>query len=109
MATAQSNLFRALRKASLLGTGEAVTDGELLESFIARKDEAAFEVLVRRHGPMVYAVCRRMVGDAHGAEDAFQATFLVLARKAGSVVPQAAVGNWLYAVAYRTARRAKAV
>src|SRR5207247_11352285 len=69
----------------------------------------AFEALVRRHGPMVLGVCRRMLGHAHDAEDAFQATFLVLVRKGASVQPREAVGNWLYGVACRTAQRARAV
>src|SRR5713226_1102015 len=96
-----------LRRAVLLRDGAGMTDGELLESFVTCKDEAAFEALVRRHGPMVLAVCRRVLGNEHDAEDAFQATFLVLVRKAVSIVPRALVGNWLYGVAQMTARRAK--
>ncbi len=85
-----------------------MTDGQLLDRFLLFRDAAAFEALVRRHGPMVLGVCRRMVGDLHDAEDAFQATFLVLVRKAASVAPREAVGNWLYGVAYRTALEARA-
>src|SRR5262245_11157184 len=110
MATKAANntVFGHLRRVALLGAGPELTDGQLLEQFIGRRDETAFAVLVRRHGPLVFGVCRRMLGNLHDAEDAFQATFLVLARKAPTVVPREAVGNWLYGVAYRTARRAKA-
>src|ERR1700730_10850243 len=108
MATAQMNtVIRHLRRAVLLQDGAARTDGELLESFINQKDEAAFEALLRRHGPMVLAVCRRVVRNHHDAEDAFQATFLVLARKASSIRPRGMVANWLHGVAYRTAMKAK--
>lgn len=84
-----------------------LTDAQLLERFIAHRDDAAFEAMVRRHGPMVLAVCQRVLSDYHDAEDAFQATFLVLVRKAASIVPREMVGNWLYGVAYQTAVRAK--
>ena len=73
-----------------------LTDGQLLGQFIATQDQAAFEALVRRHGKMVFSVCRRLLGNAHDAEDAFQATFLVLVRKAASISPREAVGDWLY-------------
>jgi RNA polymerase sigma factor (sigma-70 family) len=86
----------------------AATDGELLRRFLAARDETAFAALVRRHGPMVLGVCRRVLGDRHDADDAFQAAFLVLVRKAGSVVPRERVGNWLYGVACRTALAVKA-
>src|SRR5689334_2454670 len=85
-----------------------LSDAALLERFAVRRDDGAFRLLVERFGPMVLGVCRRVLGDVHAAEDAFQATFLVLARKAPSLVRQELVGNWLWGVALRTARRAKA-
>src|SRR5262245_58642658 len=85
-----------------------LSDGQLLEHFIAERDEASFAALVERHGTMVFGVCRRVIGHVQDAEDAFQATFLVLVRKASSVVPREAVGNWLYGVAHRSALEAKA-
>jgi RNA polymerase sigma factor (sigma-70 family) len=102
------HVLRQLRK--LTGAnGEAdLSDGELLERFHARRDEAAFAVLVERHGPMVLGLCRRVLGDLHDAEDAFQATFLVLAKKAGSIRKQEALGCWLYGVARRVANSARA-
>jgi RNA polymerase sigma factor (sigma-70 family) len=88
--------------------GGAMTDGELLGCFASSRDNAAFEALVRRHGPMVLGVCRRVLQHAQDAEDAFQATFLVLARKAPSVRQRELVGNWLYGVAHRIALSARA-
>lgn len=87
--------------------GNELADGQLLRSYVASRNEAAFELLVRRHGPMVLGVCQRLLGNPHDAEDAFQATFLILARKATSVTPAELVGNWLYGVAYRTALEAR--
>src|SRR5262249_30716354 len=90
-------------------TAEA-TDGELLTRFAACRDELAeiaFEALVRRHGPMVLRVCHQVLGDRHSAEDAFQATFLILARRAGSIRQPELLGNWLHGVALRTAREAR--
>lgn len=92
-----------LRKVLLLPDGGGLTDTQLLELFITRRDEAAFEALVRRHGPMVHGVCRRIALHEHDAEDAFQATFLALARKAASLRQRELVGNWLYGAAYRAA------
>src|SRR3954469_25327545 len=109
---ASDHLTCALRRVRrLMGVrlSKELTDGELLECFIARRDEAAFEALVQRHGPMVLGVCRRVLRDPHDAEDAFQATFLVLVRKAPSVRPPEMVGNWLYGVAHRTALEARKV
>ena len=84
------------------------TDGELLMRFIRHRDEAAFETLVRRHKSSVYSVCYRVLGNAHDAEDAFQATFLVLARKAKRFQSAASIGGWLFRVALRTANNARA-
>jgi RNA polymerase sigma factor (sigma-70 family) len=92
------------------GSVSGLTDRQLLERFNARRDrtgEAAFSALVMRHGPMVLTVCRQLLGDRHLAEDVFQAVFLVLARKARSIRDPDLLGNWLYGVALRTARKAR--
>src|SRR5579871_2334791 len=81
-------IIHQLRKAVLVHDGAGLTDGQLLTLFIDRRDEGAFEALVKRHGPTVLGVCRRLLRNPHDAEDAFQATFLVLVRKAASVVPR---------------------
>jgi len=85
-----------------------MTDAQLLECFVTRRDEVAFEALVRRHGPMVLGLCRRVLRNPEDAEDAFQATFLVLVRKGASIRQGELLGNWLYGVAYRTALEARA-
>jgi RNA polymerase sigma factor (sigma-70 family) len=84
------------------------TDAELLERVAVRAEPVAFEVLVRRHGPLVWRVCRRLLGHVHDAEDAFQAVFLVLARKAPSIRRGESLPGWLQAVAFRVARKARA-
>src|SRR5262245_33939635 len=106
-ASSVNRLVGHLRRAALLQDGGR-TDAQLLEDFLACREEAAFEALVCRYGPMVLGVCRRILGNAHDAEDAFQATFLVLVRKAHTIRPRERVGGWLYGVAYRTALRGRA-
>jgi RNA polymerase sigma factor (sigma-70 family) len=100
-------VIQYLREAVEPPGAAGVSDGELLERFLGRRDESAFELLVRRHGGMVLGACRRLLRDEHEAEDAFQATFLALARKAGSIGRREAVGAWLYRVACRAARQAR--
>src|ERR1700738_4529423 len=110
MATGQMReILQDLRKALHQREQTDLSDGQLLERFVSRREEAALEVLVRRHGPMVWGVCRRLLRSHHDAEDAFQATFLVLVRKAGSVRKREMVGNWLYGVAHQTALKARAL
>src|SRR5262249_18374088 len=82
-------------------------DAELLERFVSRRDESAFAALMARHGPMVFGVCRRVLRHAQDAEDAFQATFLVLVRRAAAIGRRDLLGNWLYGVACRGAGRAR--
>src|SRR5262249_38278078 len=87
---------------------DAPTDGQLLEHFACRRDEAAFEALLERHGRMVWNVCWRVLANSSDAADAFQATFLVLVRKAGSIAKRDSVASWLYGVAHRVALDARA-
>jgi RNA polymerase sigma factor (sigma-70 family) len=89
------------------GTVTGLTDAELLERYLDRRDEVAFEALVRMHGPMVLGLCRRLLRDGQDVEDAFQATFLILVRKAPSIRDRTLLANWLYGVAYRVAIRAR--
>src|SRR5262245_17710419 len=100
-------VLRYLRKVAGASETDEPTDGQLLECFAATGNETAFAELVQRHGPLVLGVCRRVLNDAHAADDAFQATFLVLARKAASIRKRDSVSSWLYGVAYRTARKAR--
>jgi len=101
-----ATLVRHIRHLAGWETGQ-ISDRVLMERFVAGRDERAFEALVRRHGPMVLRVCRRILRAEQDAEDAFQATFLVLARKAGVLHRQESVGNWLYGVATRLSLRAR--
>jgi RNA polymerase sigma factor (sigma-70 family) len=105
-ASPTTSVIETLRRAALLRDGMGLGDGELLGRFLEHRDEAALAALVRRHGPMVWGVCRRLLGH-HDAEDAFQATFIVLVRKATSIAPREMVGNWLYGVAHQTALQAR--
>src|SRR5262245_32392613 len=108
MATRQANpVLQHIRGLTTGGALSRLADRELLERFTAGRDQDAFEAMVRRHGPLVLRVCRSVLRDEHAADDAFQATFLVLARKAGSLRRQELLGNWLYGVAHRVAARAR--
>jgi RNA polymerase sigma factor (sigma-70 family) len=109
MASPINEAVQHFRRAVLGQDGAGLSDGQLLGRFVEQRDEAAAAALVRRHGPMVWGVCRRVLGHAHDAEDAFQATFLVLARRAASIIPREMVGNWLYGVAHQTALKARAL
>src|SRR5262245_61812264 len=107
MATRRTHLLRGIRQWATGQGARGLTDRQLLDRFVAHREEAAFAALVERHGPTVLRVCRRVLRDGHAAEDAFQATFLVLARKAGSITRGELLGNWLYGVACRAAARAR--
>jgi RNA polymerase sigma factor (sigma-70 family) len=100
-------LFHQLESLFHHGTSAGSTEGELLERFVSRRDEAAFEALLARHGPMVLGICRKLLKDPNDVDDAFQATFLVLVRKAGTLARRDLLGNWLYGVALRVAARAR--
>jgi RNA polymerase sigma factor (sigma-70 family) len=108
MATAQfGTLLRHIHQLAAARCDEERTDRQLLDDFATRRDETAFAALVARHGPMILRVCRRVLHHEQDAEDAFQATFLVLARHAASIRKREAVAEWLHGVAYRTAMKAK--
>jgi len=100
-------VVRHIRRLRLLEAGGAGTDGELIAAFSTRNDQTAFAGLVQRYGPLVLGVCRRVLHNEHDAEDAFQATFLVLARRAGTIRKRESLGSWLHGVAYRVAMRSR--
>src|SRR5260370_662825 len=103
-----THVIQTLREATLHYDEAGLTDGQLLETYVGSKEEAAFAALVHRHGPMVWGICRRVLRSHQDAEDAFQATFLVLVRKAASIASKELVANWLYGVAHQTALKANA-
>ncbi len=103
-----SEIVQHIRRAVLLPDRVGSTDGQLLEEYISRRNQTAFAVLVRRLGPLVWNVCRRILCNEQDVEDAFQATFLVFVRKAASIAPSEKVADWLYGVACQTARKARA-
>jgi RNA polymerase sigma factor (sigma-70 family) len=108
VASTKTRLLGQLQSMLAAGRGSKLLDGQLLEQFTTERDQAAFATLVRRHGPMVLNVCRRVLHNAADADDAFQATFLVLARKASAIGKREALGAWLHKVAFRVALRARA-
>jgi RNA polymerase sigma factor (sigma-70 family) len=99
----QASITRLLTQGTLTGASES----QLLDRFLTMRDEGAFEAIVNRHGPMVLGVCRRVLSDPNDVDDAFQATFLVLVKKAGSIRDRSLLGTWLYGVARRVAIRAR--
>jgi RNA polymerase sigma factor (sigma-70 family) len=106
--TTSSPILQLIRRISTNPRVKDSPDQELLRRFLGERDESAFEALLRRHGPMVLDVCRSVLGNAADAEDAFQATFLILARQAHSIRKSASLASWLHGVAHRTALRARA-
>jgi RNA polymerase sigma factor (sigma-70 family) len=104
-----SLVIEHLRSTVLHRDDAGLTDGQLLARFVESHDQSAIDLLVRRHGAMVWGVCRRILTNYHDAEDAFQATFLVLVRRAASVLPRDMITSWLHGVAYQTAAKARAV
>jgi RNA polymerase sigma factor (sigma-70 family) len=106
MLASQTNIvLRHIRELAATSTHDQLPDDQLLQRFLVDQSEAAFAALVRRHGPLVLAVCRRTLHNWHDAEDAFQATFLILARRANTIRKQQSLGSWLHGVAYRAAAK----
>ncbi len=103
----RADVFQQIDRLYREGTLSGLGDGQLLDRYLTLRDEAAFEALVNLHGPMVFGLCRRVLRDPRDIEDAFQATFLILVRKAPSIRDRGRLSNWLFGVAYRVARRAR--
>src|SRR5215475_515676 len=109
MATAHLSLFlRRLTRGMVAETLVDEPDGRLVEQFLARRDEAVFTALVRRHEPMVFRVCWRVLQQEQDTEDAFQATFLVLAQQLRTVRRHSSLASWLHGIAHRVALKARA-
>src|SRR5262245_17214385 len=106
---AVAGVVQFLRQQVVRAELDVLTDAHLLQRFLAQRDEAAFAALVRRHATMVWGVCKRVLGHDQNAEAAFQATFMVLLRKAATIRPQGSLGNWLYGVAHQVAVKARAM
>jgi hypothetical protein len=102
-----NTVVRHIRQLAAAEAGDEVTDGQLLQRFASRGDEAAFAVLMNRHGQLIWGVCRHVLGHVHDAEDAFQATFAVLAHSATKIRKREKLASWLHGVALRVARKAQ--
>src|SRR5262245_39816558 len=102
------SVLRQLHSLAASSSERDTTDGQLLDRFLRLQDEEAFAVLLHRHGPLVWRLCQRLLPNPPDAEDAFQATFLVLARKARGIRRQCSVASWLYGVAHRLALKVRA-
>src|ERR1700733_3144943 len=108
MASAQfAVVYRQIGRLFRIGSVAGLSEGQLLDRFVSRRDDAAFEAIVARHGPMVLSVCRALLRDPNDVDDAFQAVFLVLVRRPDALRQRERLGNWLYGVAQRVARRAR--
>ena len=103
----RGSVIDSLQRLFETGTATSLSETQLLERFITRGDESAFESILLRHGPMVMRVCGRVLDDPHDVDDAFQATFLILVKKAGAIRNREVLGTWLYGVARRVAVRAR--